>query len=83
MALKGAEITSLTGAMWHQETSPVSDEVVARLAKLFEQQHDIPFSLGQFLAKRGINADTIDAFIEPRLRSTARPIIFSRYGQGM
>ena len=68
MALHGADITSLTGANWHQETSPVSEDMVARLAKLFEQQHDIPFALGQLLAKRGINADTIDAFIEPRLR---------------
>ena len=67
MALN-TDITSLTGASWHLEQSPVSDDAVMRLAQLFEQKHDIPFAIGQLLAKRGIDADTIDAFIEPRLR---------------
>ena len=63
-----ASTPSLTGTYWHEEPSLVSDDVVVRLAQLFEQQHEMPYSLAQFIAKRGVNADTIDHFIEPRLR---------------
>ena len=68
MTALNAHITSLTGANWHEEPSLVSDDAVMRLAQLFEQKYDMPFQLAQFIAKRGIDADIIDHFIEPRLR---------------
>ena len=59
---------SLKGATWAFERFDTSDDVKARYGAYFAQQFDMPVVLGEFLAGRGITPDTIDAFLEPRLR---------------
>ena len=59
---------SLTGAAWHFEDSDISENAVERLSQLFSQSKQIPAALARMLARRGQTAETIDNFLEPRLR---------------
>ena len=59
---------SLTGAAWHFEASDISDNAVERLSQLFSQSKHMPIGLASMLARRGLTAESIDHFLEPRLR---------------
>ncbi|MGC6517896.1 MAG: single-stranded-DNA-specific exonuclease RecJ [Candidatus Puniceispirillaceae bacterium] len=59
---------SLTGAVWKAEETSVSDEVTSRYSAYFEQHYDMPVAIAKFLAGRGLSPDTIESFLEPRLR---------------
>ena len=59
---------SITGAAWHRAPSELPDEVVDRYSQLFTQSHDIPPFIAQMMASRGITPDTLETFLEPRLR---------------
>ncbi len=59
---------SLTGAAWHFEGTDVQEAVIDRTSQLFTQDHELPPFIARMLAARGITAETIDMFLEPRLR---------------
>ena len=68
---------SLSGASWVQETTLATSEVVHRYTDYFYQQYDMPQTIAQFLAMRGVTPETIDSFLEPRLRDILpNPSIF-------
>ena len=68
---------SLSRASWVQETTLATSEVVHRYTDYFYQQYDMPQTIAQFLAMRGITPETIDSFLEPRLRDILpNPSIF-------
>ena len=59
---------SLTGAIWQFEDSMVADEAMLRISAYLSQDYDMPLPIAQWLAKKGIDADSIEQFLEPRLR---------------
>ena len=59
---------SLTGAAWQSEASAVSADVIDRYGQLFAQNTEMPLFIASMLASRGITPDTIEMFLEPRLR---------------
>ena len=59
---------SLTGAAWQSEVSSVPADVIDRFSQLFTQNTDMPPFIATMLATRGISPDTIETFLEPRLR---------------
>lgn len=59
---------SLCHATWVQEEARASSDLAQRYADYFHQHYDMPHIIGVFLAMRGITPETIEPFLEPRLR---------------
>ena len=59
---------SLTGAAWHFEQSDVAEAVIDRFSQLFIQDKDLPIAIARMLAARGLTPQSLDMFLEPRLR---------------
>lgn len=59
---------SLTGAAWHFEHSDVAEAVIDRFSQLFIQDKDLPIAIARMLAARGLTPQSLDMFLEPRLR---------------
>lgn len=61
---------SLSGAQWQSMPSIYSADEVSRRAQAMHQNTDIPLGLCQFLVSKGVDANSLDEFIDPRIRDT-------------
>ena len=59
---------SLSSARWVVQDSTFSDDETERRATGISQASKMPLSLCRFIARRGITSQTLDNFLEPRLR---------------
>ena len=69
MAFAGVD-ASFSGARWQATASVLSAEETRRMAGLFEDQLGFPFALCWHLASLGLNADAVEAFLDPKLRTS-------------
>ena len=60
--------SSLSDAKWISQPSDYSSDVVSRQALRMQEMHDLPPSVCIFLAKKGIFADEVGTYLEPRLK---------------
>lgn len=62
-------VNSATSARWIAAKSQFSGAEIDRYAAaLLEVHHDVPLPIARIMAARGLTAETIDSFVEPRLR---------------
>ncbi|EHI48993.1 single-stranded-DNA-specific exonuclease RecJ [SAR116 cluster alpha proteobacterium HIMB100] len=61
---------SLSGARWQAVISVRSEADTRRMAALFEDRLGFPFALCWHLASLGVEADALDAFLDPKLRTS-------------
>ena len=59
---------SLTGASWKPAASAVPNATSERLSGLFVQSHNMPHAIAKWLAHKGLTPESLDVFLEPRLR---------------
>ena len=59
---------SLSSARWVVQDSLLTPEETERIATGISQYSAIPLSLSRFLARHSITSQTLDSFLEPRLR---------------
>ena len=69
MALAGVD-RSLSGARWQAAATQHSAADTRRLAALFEDRLGFPYALCWHLASIGVGADTVEAFLDPKLRTS-------------
>ena len=62
--------SSFSGARWQQAPTAGSEAETRRMAGMFEDRLGLPFALCWHLASQGLTAETIDEFLDPRLRSS-------------
>ena len=62
--------SSYSGARWQQAPTQLSDTETARMAALFEERLNLPYSLCWHLASLGLNDETIADFLDPKLRTS-------------
>ena len=62
--------SSYSGARWQQAPTQLSDAETARMAALFEERLNLPYSLCWHLASLGLNDETIADFLDPKLRTS-------------
>ena len=60
---------SLSGAIWHKAPSLLSEVQTQRMAQHLRQAHSVPLAIAMHLARIGVTSDTLDDFLEPRLRN--------------
>ena len=61
--------SSYSGARWQQAPTQLSNTETARMAALFEERLNLPYSLCWHLASLGLNDETIADFLDPKLRT--------------
>ncbi|HCD63100.1 MAG TPA: single-stranded-DNA-specific exonuclease RecJ, partial [Alphaproteobacteria bacterium] len=69
MALAGVD-RSLSGARWQAVATQHSAADTRRMAALFEDRLGFPYALCWHLASIGVGADTVEAFLDPKLRTS-------------
>ena len=69
MALAGVD-RSLSGARWQAAATQHSAADTRRMAALFEDRLGFPYALCWHLASIGVGADTVEAFLDPKLRTS-------------
>ena len=62
-------VSSLSGAKWVSESSQYSSDVVRRQALRIQETHGLPPSVCLYLARKGIFSDSIDSYLEPKLKT--------------
>ena len=63
-------VSSLSGAKWVLESSQYSSDVVRRQALRIQETHGLPPSVCLYLARKGIFSDSIDSYLEPKLKTS-------------
>ena len=61
---------SLSGATWQEAPSVLPDAQTKRLAQHLQQAHNIPIAIAMHLARHGVTSESLDDFLEPRLRNS-------------
>ena len=69
MVLAGVD-KSLSGARWQAAATQPGPADTRRMAALFEERFGFPFALCWHLASLGVGADTVDTFLDPKLRTS-------------